>query len=132
VRLSCVRSNAKLARSIFEQSFENRDRMEAAWHSQRLQVPVEYPKMLRESFVRPEGFELRDFAAEIEAPVFLLDVVRPGGGVRFAKLNDTLQRRLGSRFSHATLNGGHYLQLDRYEEVNRYLEDFLASLAEAA
>ena len=116
-----------VARWLFEHAFENRDRMEAAWEFQRKQIPTEYPRMLRESFVRPEGFELRDFAAGVEAPTFLLEVERPENRPRFPKLAATLRERLGARFVHERLQGGHYLQLDRPEEVSGHLARFLES-----
>ena len=47
-----------ISRWLFEHAFENRDRMEARrGRDQRTQVPVEYPRMLRESFDKPIGFE---------------------------------------------------------------------------
>jgi pimeloyl-ACP methyl ester carboxylesterase len=118
-----------LARLVFERAFTNRDRMESAWLSQRLQIPFEYRKMLRDSFVRPDGFAFRDFSSEITAPVFLLDTARPDGGTRFPELVRTLDRRLGTRFTHGAVAGGHYLQLDRFEDVNGFLERFLEGLA---
>ena len=114
-----------ISRWLFEHAFENRDRMEAAWPDQRTQVPVEYPRMLRESFDRPIGFELRDFAGEVQAPTYLLDVFRQGGRSRFPQLLARLQERLGPRFTHESVAGGHYLQLDRPGEVNQRLRRFL-------
>ncbi len=118
-----------LSRWLFERAFEDRARMEAAWLDQRTQIPVEYPRMLRESFVRPEGFELRDFASELVAPAFLLEGSAAGAGARFPKLVATLRARLGPRFTHETIAGGHYLQLDRPDAVNERLRAFLVTNA---
>lgn len=123
------RMSRAISRWVFEHAFEDRARMEAAWLEQRTQIPVEYPRMLRESFVRPIGFELRDFAAEIAVPVFLLECERDGGRPRFPQLVTALRERLGSRFEHEALAGGHYLQLDRPDAVNERLERFVAAYA---
>ncbi len=121
--------NGKVSRSVarwmFEQSFEDRTRMEEAWRDQRLQVPVEYPRMLRESFGQPQGFELRDFAREIGQPTYLLEGTSGGHKARFPSLSSTLAERLGSNFTADAIAGGHYLQADRPEEVNLRLGRFL-------
>jgi pimeloyl-ACP methyl ester carboxylesterase len=114
-----------ISRWMFEQSFEDRERMEEAWADQRTQIPVEYPRMLRESFVRPIGFEMREFADDIVAPTMLVEAGKPGGRPRFPALVDILRRRLGDRFVIESLDGGHYLQLDRPVEVNDRLARFL-------
>ena len=114
-----------VARWVFMHSFEDRSRMEAAWQHQRRQVPFEYPRMLRESFGRPEGFALHDFACEIRGPAALVEG-SPVGRPRFPALVATLAERLGPTFVHATIPGGHYLQLDRPDEVNAGLANFLA------
>jgi pimeloyl-ACP methyl ester carboxylesterase len=123
------RMSRAISRWVFERAFEDRTRMEAAWADQRTQVPVEYPRMLRESFDRPVGFELRDFASEIAAPTFLLEGSRAGTQPRFPELGVTLRERLGDRFQYEAIAGGHYLQLDRPEQVNRRLAGFVETLA---
>jgi lipase len=114
-----------VARWMFERSFENRARMEAAWQQQRRQIPFEYPRMLDESFGRPEGFPLRDFAREIRVPTALLEGSPAAGRIRFPALVQTLAERLGPNFRHEHVPGGHYLQLDRPAEVNALLVQFL-------
>ena len=114
-----------VARWVFVRAFENRARMEAAWQQQRRQIPFEYPRMLDESFGRPEGFELRDFAREIGVPTMLLEGSPAAGRVRFPALVGTLAQRLGPNFRHEHIPGGHYLQLDRPDEVNALLAQFL-------
>lgn len=115
-----------VSRWMFERAFDDRARMEAAWPDQRRQVPVEYPRMLRESFVGPEGFALRDFASEIAVPTAVLEGAGPGRRPRFPALAETLRDRLGPRFTHESIAGGHYLQLDRPADVNARLRRFLA------
>jgi len=118
-----------VARWVFERAFQDRSRMETAWEDQRLQIPFEYPRMLRESFDRPVGFELRDFASEIGVPTTLLEGGRPGAAPRFPLLTKALSERLGTRFTHETIPGGHYLQLDRPAEVTQRLAAFVETVA---
>jgi pimeloyl-ACP methyl ester carboxylesterase len=115
-----------VARWVFARAFEDRARMETAWQQQRRQVPFEYPRMLNESFGRPEGFELSDFAREIVAPTALIEGSPVPGRVRFPALANTLRERLGPNFRHEIVAGGHYLQLDRPAEINALLAQFLA------
>jgi pimeloyl-ACP methyl ester carboxylesterase len=84
--------------------------------------------MLRESFTNPTGFELRDFAREIEVPTTVLECYRAGGEPRFPAFVAALRERLGDRFSAESIRGGHYLQLDRPDEVNASLVRFLSSI----
>ena len=118
-----------LSRRFFRLAFTDRERMEAAWVDQRRQVPVEYQRMLRESFTSATGFELREFAREIDVPVLVLDCLRKAQEPRFPVFLAALRERLGDRFEAATLRGGHYLQLDRPDEVNDLLTRFLSSRA---
>lgn len=113
-----------ISRWIFTRAFANRDRMEAAWPDQRTQVPVEYPRMLREAFGRPDGFALRDFAAEISQPTFVLEGSAARGGPRFPELVTTLRERLGARFFNEIISGAHYLQLDEPDAVTERLARF--------
>jgi len=113
-----------ISRWMFARAFANRARMEAAWPDQRAQVPLEYPRMLREAFGRPEGFALRNFAGEISQPTFLLEGSLGGEGARFPELVAALRERLGPRFFSETIGGGHYLQLDEPEAVNERLARF--------
>ncbi len=114
-----------ISRWLFERAFTYRERMEEAWPNQRAQVPVEYPRTLREPFDKPVGFELRDFAREIVAPTYVLDIFRTGGRLRFPQLIAGLSEQLGPRFIHESIAGGHYLQLDRPGEVNERLRRFV-------
>jgi pimeloyl-ACP methyl ester carboxylesterase len=112
----------QLARWIFRASFTDRARMRAAWDDQRRQVPVEYPKMFFEAFGQPEGFAVRPFARAIDVPALLFNG-------RSATLAPELAVRLGARFTHRRSDGGHYLQLDRPDDVNAALRDFLAGIS---
>jgi pimeloyl-ACP methyl ester carboxylesterase len=114
-----------VARWVFARSFQDRARMEAAWCEQRRQIPFEYPRMLDESFGKPAGFELCDFAAAIVAPVELLEGTPVAGRMRFPHLIARLTERLGPNFRHEVIPGGHYLQLDRPDEVNARLARFV-------
>jgi 3-oxoadipate enol-lactonase len=112
-----------LSRRVFEGAFLDRRTMERAWRSQRTQVPVEYPKMMYEAFEGPTGFPNRAFATEVEMPTLLIEPLR--GSPRFPRLVSELQR-LGDAFSHLTLDGGHYLQLDRSAAgVTGAIEEFV-------
>ncbi len=118
----------RISRWIFEQSFVDRARMEAAWRDQRTQIPVEYPRMLHESFTGPLGFVPREFAREISVPAFVLQGTASGKGApRFPRLVDTLRERLGPRFTFESIAGGHYLQLDSPDEVTARLLRFARS-----
>jgi pimeloyl-ACP methyl ester carboxylesterase len=119
-----------VARWVFARSFEDRARMEAAWLEQRRQIPFEYARMLDESFGKPEGFELSDFAGAVVAPVELLEGTPVAGRMRFPHLIAQLSERLGANFRHAVIPGGHYLQLDRPDEVNAHLAAFVERYAE--
>ncbi len=107
-----------IARWIFVNSFTDRARMEVAWRDQRRQVPVEYPKMFFEAFGQPEGFPVIPFATLIDVPVVAFNP-------RSTTLVDELTRRLGTRFVCERIPGGHYLQLDRPDDVNERLRRFL-------
>jgi pimeloyl-ACP methyl ester carboxylesterase len=125
------RVSRAISRWMFEHSFEDARNMEAAWPHQRAQVPIEYPRMLRESFGLPTGFELRDFAEEIACPAYLLEGSAGLRTPRFPALCATLERRLGERFTHAAIPGGHYLQLDRPAEVTERLASFVRRMVPA-
>jgi len=114
-----------VARWMFARSFENRARMEASWPDQRGQIPLEYPRMLREAFDGPTGFPVRDVARELVTPAYVLESSRSGGHGRFPGMLDALRRRLGTRFHFETISGGHYLQLDRPHDVNARLRAFV-------
>ena len=115
-----------VSRWLFERAFDDRERMEAAWPDQRTQIPVEYPRMLRESFDGPTGFRLRRFGDAIAVPTTLVDSGKPGDA-RFPALATSLERALGAAFTHEFIEGGHYLQLDRPEALNASLRRFLAA-----
>ncbi len=116
-----------LSRWIFERAFEDRARMEAAWIDQRSQLPIEYPRMLREAFDGPSDFPLRDFTAGIAVPTALLEGSSGLRRPRFPRLVERLRARLGERFSYEAIAGGHYLQLDQPAAVNAALRRFLAA-----
>jgi pimeloyl-ACP methyl ester carboxylesterase len=121
-----------ISRQMFARVFDDRGRMEAAWTDQRRQIPVEYPRMLREAFGTPSGFTLRDFASEITQPTVVCECAAGGKGGRFPELVDALDARLGPAFAHEIIAGRHYLQLDNFEAVNERLRAFSASLATGA
>jgi pimeloyl-ACP methyl ester carboxylesterase len=113
-----------LGRLVFSQAFEDRACMERAWTRQRTQVPVEYARMMYEAFEGTTGFPNRAFAREVAMPTLLLEPrsVAP----RFPELLADLER-LGKRFTHTAVDGGHYLQLDRSaEHVTRALREFVS------
>ncbi len=114
-----------IARAMFERSFHDRERMEEAWTQQQLQQPLEYRRMLLESFEGPTGFPLRDVAREIVCPTVVVEAAPDLAHPRFPRLTETLRERLGSRFEHLAVDGGHYLQLDCPELVTAALERFL-------
>jgi pimeloyl-ACP methyl ester carboxylesterase len=114
-----------ISRWMFERAFEDRARMEDAWIDQRTQLPIEYPRMLREAFDGPSDFPLRDFAAEISAPTALLEGSSGLRRPRFPRLVETLRAGLAERFTYQAIPGGHYLQLDQPAAVNAALRRFL-------
>lgn len=115
-----------VSRAVFVGSFVERSAMERAWRRQRTQVPVEYPKMMYEAFDGPSRFPNRAFARELGCPALLLEP-EANGKPRFAQLVAELRERLGERFTHRAVAGGHYLQLDRSAaEVTRAIEDFVS------
>ncbi len=112
-----------LSRRVFEGAFVDRRTMERAWKRQRTQVPVEYPKMIYEAFEGPTGFPNRAFATELTMPTLLIEPTV--GSPRFPELVRDLGR-LGNAFTHLTLDGGHYLQLDRSAAgVTGAIEEFV-------
>jgi len=112
-----------IGRMVFVRSFEDRACMERAWMRQRTQVPVEYPKMMYEAFDGTAGFPNRAFAREFTMPTLLLEPTSTAP--RFPTLFADLER-LGERFTHLVVDGGHYLQLDRSSElVSNALRDFV-------
>ena len=112
-----------LGRWVFAGAFVDRACMERAWRRQRTQVPREYPKMMYEAFEGTTGFPNRAFAREIAMPTLLLEP--RGSAPRFPELVADLER-LGTRFTHLAIDGGHYLQLDRSAaHVTRVLREFV-------
>jgi len=114
-----------LARRLFAAAFTDRARMTAAWAEQRRQIPLEYRRMLAESFESVEGFRARDLAQRIDVPTALLEAAHKAGRFRAPRLVAALRERLGGRLSVETIPGGHYLQLDRPAEVNERIARFL-------
>jgi len=118
------RVSRAIARSVFAASFRDRRCMERAWKHQRTQVPFEYPRMMYEAFEGPSRFSNRAFAREIAMPTLLVEP--RATAPRFPVLLADLER-LGSRFTHVVVDGGHYLQLDRSAaDVTRALREFVA------
>jgi pimeloyl-ACP methyl ester carboxylesterase len=107
-----------LARKMFEGSFRDRAAAAEYWPDQRAQVPIEYPTMLVEGFGVPAGFEVEPFAERIDVPVLVFNA-------RSKVLDATLAARLGPRYAHERIDGGHYLQLDRATLVTERLRRFL-------
>jgi len=128
-----VATNGPIARAmsrwVFINSFENRDLMEAAWRDQQTQIPVEYPRMLREAFTGPTGIEIGDDASAIDVPTLVLEGSSGRKAPRFPGLVRTLRDRLAERFRYETIPGGHYLQLDAPEMVNALLLGWRAPAA---
>lgn len=121
--------NGALSRAItrfqFERMFEDRARMEAAWPDQRAQVPLAFPQMFREGFHGPRDFHLRNFAKEIHDPTYVLEGSRGLRRPRFPRLVNTLREQLAEDFTYESIQGGHYLQLDRPDSVNERMRRFL-------
>jgi pimeloyl-ACP methyl ester carboxylesterase len=103
--------------------------METAWRDQQTQVPVEYPRMLREAFTGPTGIEIRDDAQTIDVPTLVLEGSSGRKAPRFPGLVRTLRDRLAERFRYEAIAGGHYLQLDEPDKVNALLLDWKAPAA---
>lgn len=106
-----------VARALFRLSFTQREACERYWRLQRAQVPLEYPRMFWEGISGVEGIEIRPYARDVRVPTLLFNG-------RFPNLVAELQASLGARFSNEHLPGGHYLQLDRPDEVNERLRRF--------
>jgi pimeloyl-ACP methyl ester carboxylesterase len=106
------RVGTALSRRVFAGAFHDRALMERAWIRQRTQVPVEYPKMMYEAFTGPTDFPNRAFGRELSQPTLLVEGSVAKRRPRFPELVAEL-RRLGDRFAYLTVDGGHYLQLDR-------------------
>jgi pimeloyl-ACP methyl ester carboxylesterase len=104
--------------------------MERAWPVQQRQTPIEYRRLLLELSGASTRFPLRQFANEITVPVRLLEGTNFIYGMHFPHLVEQLNR-LGSKFTHRVISGGHYLQLDREPAVTAELREFAASLAAA-
>ncbi len=128
--------NGRLAQAIsrrtFRWAFEDPARMEAAWLEQRKQVPIEYPRMLREGFTGLTGIVLRDDAQAIAVPTVVLEGSSGRQRPRFPALIETLRGRLGERFRYDVIPGGHYLQLDQPAAVDRLLRAYLTGEANEA
>jgi pimeloyl-ACP methyl ester carboxylesterase len=121
----------RVAKMMWERSFEDRDAMQAWWPVQQRQVPLEYPRMFYEALEGTTGFPNRAFALEIDAPVSLLEGSAAKHGPRFPELVDELRDRLGASFVYEVIPGGHYLQLDRPAPVTAALRS-LAGRVHAA
>lgn len=119
----------RVSRAFFRRAFHDGQAMEQAWALQRRQVPLEFPRMLYESIRGVEGFVFRPWAEHLAAPVLLLEArPRPGARSRFAGTVARL-RAHGVACEHTVLDGGHYLQLDRPQEVSALLQAWAQRLS---
>jgi pimeloyl-ACP methyl ester carboxylesterase len=113
-----------IGRAIFNASFTDRAAREAAWPSQRAQVPLEFPRMFDEGIAGVTGVAFRPFAADVSVPTLVLNG-------RFPEMSAVLRTRLGPRFADERMTGGHYLQLDRpaavTERLRRFFDESAAS-----
>lgn len=118
-----------ITRHFYRWAFVDAAARERAWALQRTVVPLEYPRMLKESITGVEGFAFRPFADLVTAPTFILEAQRrPRDRPRFDAVVARLRARAGVRCEHQLLPGGHYLQLDRPAQVNERLLAFADSL----
>jgi pimeloyl-ACP methyl ester carboxylesterase len=127
------RLSRALSRLIFRVAFQDRAAMERAWPLQRTQVPLEYPRMLYESFEGVTGFPFHPFADRVEAPVHLVEATARASSrrSRFAEVMARLRARLGPAATFEALQGGHYLQLDRPAQISDRLARFARQLPPA-
>ena len=119
-----------ISRRIFKLAFEDPEAMERAWVLQRTQIPVEYPQMIYEAFEGVANFPFRPFADEVGVPTYLLEVSSKSWAKkqRFEQLAQRLRTRLGESVTYDVVKGGHYLQLDRPQEVTARLAAFARRL----
>jgi pimeloyl-ACP methyl ester carboxylesterase len=114
---------------FFLWAFHDANARNRAWRWQREQVPLEYPRMLFESLEGVSGFPFQPFADRVTVPVRLVEALsRPGARSRFTAVNARLASQLGERASSSAVVGGHYLQLDRPNELNAQLLAFAREL----
>jgi 3-oxoadipate enol-lactonase len=120
-----------ISRRIFKLAFEDSAAMERAWTLQRTQIPVEYPQMIYEAFEGVANFPFRPFADEVGVPTYLIEVSSKSWAKkqRFSQLAARLRKRLGEKVTYDIVEGGHYLQLDRPQEVTARLTAFARRLA---
>lgn len=110
---------------IFRWAFHDPQARARAWSLQRAQVPLEYPRMLFESLDGVVGFPFQPFADRVTVPTHLVEALpRAGARSRFTAVLSRLRARLGDRATSAAIVGGHYLQLDRPEQLNAQLLTF--------
>jgi 3-oxoadipate enol-lactonase len=118
----------RLARWIFQHAFalgfEDHDAMEQAWKEQQKQLPFDYPRMFLDALEGPVNFPTRSFANDLSVPIYLLEGSSARRRPRFPALVEGLRARLGEVFTYDVIPGGHYLQLDRPDEVTQRLEAF--------
>jgi pimeloyl-ACP methyl ester carboxylesterase len=124
-----------MTRQIFRSSFHDQAAMARAWEHQRRVVPMEYPRMFRESILGVAGFPFLPYADLVTVPVCLVEARhRAGARSRYARVvarfqaQSQSQARAGVRCEHVVIDGGHYLQLDRPQAVTQALVDFVGSL----
>jgi len=122
-----------ISRRIFELAFVDRAAMERSWPLQRTQIPVEYPKMICEAFEGVANFPFRPFADEVGVPTYLIEASSESWAKkpRFGQLAERLRTRLGEAVTYDVVKGGHYLQLDRPQEVTGRLAAFARRLVRA-
>ncbi|MDX2015141.1 MAG: alpha/beta hydrolase [Myxococcaceae bacterium] len=115
-----------IAWPFFKWAFLDARVRDATWPVQLTQKPIEYPRTVLEALDGVKGFPFRPFADELDVQTVLLEAVqRPRQKSRFSALVPRLQSRLGGRFTYDVVRSGHYLQLDRPDEVTRRLRALL-------
>jgi hypothetical protein len=81
--------------------------------------------MLFESLDGVSGFPFQPFADRVNVATHLVEALpRAGAPSRFTAVVERLRARLGPRASSAAVVGGHYLQLDRPEQLSAQLLTF--------
>ncbi len=114
---------------FFRWAFQDRATRDRTWQLQREQVPLEYPRMLFESLHGVTGFPFNPFADRVDVPVMLVEALAArGSSSRFSHVKARLAARLGDRARTAAIVGGHYLQLDRADQVTPLLRTFASGL----
>jgi pimeloyl-ACP methyl ester carboxylesterase len=119
-----------IAWPFFKWAFLDPSVRDATWPIQWAQRPIEYPRTVLEALDGVKGFPFRPFADEVNVPVVLLEALqKPRQKSRFVAVVPRLRARLGARFTYEVVRSGHYVQLDRADEVTRRLRGLLDARA---